>query len=148
MSRYSAGEAAGATIVGTAARPIAGLLMTATVSGVLREVHLFNETVTACTYGLYNFTGGTAGTDVTERKHRRNAPASSCQAKNGWTADATIGEFTGYAFELGAAIGSGGIFTFGDEGLEGELGATSGLGIVLIAGAPASGPRWCLVWDE
>lgn len=144
MARYSAGmTAAGA---GTTVRPILGILSTATISPVLREVALWNTTTTACTYRLVNFTAGTAGTGQTERKHRRNAPAASCLVSGLWTADATIGEDTGYRMVLGAAIGSGAILTFGAEGLEAELGSTSGLGLV-----PVGTGQVCevmMTWDE
>lgn len=144
MARYSAGmTAAGA---GTTVRPIFGILGTATMSPVLREVGLFNTTTTACTYRLVNFTAGTAGTGQTERKHRRNAPAATATTFGLWTADATVGEDTGYRMVLGAAIGSGAILTFGAEGLETELGSTSGLGLV-----PVGTGQVCevyFVWDE
>jgi hypothetical protein len=144
MARYSAGmTAAGA---GVALRPILGILSTATVSPVLREVGLFNTTDTACVYRLVNFTAGTAGTGQTERKHRRNAPPALCLVSGLWAADATIGEDTGYRIYCGAAKGSGGILTFGAEGLEAELGSTSGLGLV-----PVGTGQVCevyFVWDE
>lgn len=144
MGRYSAGmTAAGA---GTSARPILGILSTASVSPVLREVGLFNTTTTACTYRLVNFTGGTPGTGQTERKHRRNSAAATAAVSGLWTADATIGEDTGYRLVVGAAVGAGGILTFGAEGVEAELGATSGLGLV-----PVGTGQVCevyFVWDE
>lgn len=144
MARYSAGmTAAGA---GTATLPILGILSTATVSPVMREVTIFNTTTSAATYRLVNFTGGTAGAAQTERKHRRNAPAATCAVSGLWTVAATIGEDTGYRAVLGAAIGSGAILTFGAEGLEAELGATSGLGLV-----PVGTGQVCEVyftWDE
>lgn len=144
MSRYSAGmTAAGA---GTTVRPIFGLLSTATINPSLREVGLFNTTVVACTYRLVQFTAGTAGTGQTERKHRRDSAAASCLVSGLWTADATIGEDCGYRIVCGAAIGSGGILTFGEAGLEGDLGATAGLGLV-----PVGTGQVCevyFVWDE
>ena len=144
MGRYSAGmTAAGA---GVALRPIIGLLSTATISPQLREVGLFNTTAVACTYRLVNFTGGTAGTGLTERKHRRDSPPALCLASGLWTADATIGEDTGYRMVLGAAIGSAAILTFGDGGVEAELGATSGLGLVPIGTGQVC--EVYLVWDE
>ena len=144
MARYSAGmTAAGA---GVAARPIFGLLSTAAITPVLREVGVFNTTATSCVYRLVNFTAGTAGTGQTERRHRWRSAAADCLAFGLWTADATIGEDTGYRAVLGAAIGSGAILTFGAEGLEGELGATAGLGLV-----PVGTGQVCevyFVWDE
>lgn len=144
MGRYSAGmTAAGA---GTTLRPVLGILSTASISPVLREIAMFNTTAVSCIYRLVNFTGGTAGTGQTERKHRRNAPAAECAVSGLWTADATIGEDTGYRMVLGAAVGSAAILTFGAEGLEAELGATSGLGLV-----PVGTGQVCevyFVWDE
>jgi hypothetical protein len=144
MARYSAGmTAAGA---GTNVRPILGILSTATISPVLREVGVFNTTTTECIYELVNFTAGTAGTGQTERKHRRNAPPALCLVSGLWTADATVGEHTGYRIMCGAAKGSGAILTFGAEGLEAELGATSGLGLI-----PVGTGQVCevyLTWDE
>ena len=136
-----------ATIAGTSVRPIFGLLNTATVSGQLREVGLFNTTATACTYRLVQITGGTAGADQVERRHRRNAPAASCVAKAGWTADVTtVDEDLGYRMVLGAAIGSGAVLTFGGDGVEAGLGTTVGLGLI-----PVGTGQVCevyLVWDE
>jgi hypothetical protein len=130
MSRYGSGmSAAGA---GVALRPIFGILSTAAVTPILREVALFNTSGTACTYRLVNFTGGTAGAGQVERKYRRNAPPAVCLCFGLWVADATIGEDTGYRVTVGAGAGNGAILTFGDEGLEGELGATSGLGLVPV----------------
>lgn len=131
---------------GTTLRPILGILATASISPVLREVGLFNTTATACTYRLVNFTAGTAGTGQVERKHRRNAPGASCLVSGLWTADATIGEDTGFRFVLGAAIGSGCILTMGESGLEAELGATSGLGLVAVGTGQVCEAYF--VWDE
>jgi len=144
MARYSSGmTAAGA---GTTLRPPLGILSTASVSPVLREIHAWNTTAVACEYRLVNFTGGTAGTGQVERRHRRNAPPAVCAVSGLWTADATIGEDTGFRMVLGAAIGSAAILTFGGEGLEAELGATSGLGLVPVGTGQVLSINY--VWDE
>lgn len=144
MARYSSRmTAAGA---GTTVRPIFGLLNTATVSGQLRQLELYNTTATACTYRLVQFTGGTAGGAQVERRQRRNAPAASCTAFGLWTADATIDEDMGYGWTLGAAIGAGVIETFGGDGMEAGLGTTVGIGVV-----PVGTGQVCevtFVWDE
>lgn len=130
MARFSSGmTAAGA---GVALRPILGILGSATMSPVLREIGIYNTTATACTYRLVNFTGGTAGAAQVERKHRRNSPPAVATVFGLWTADATIGEDTGYRAVIGAGAGNGAIITCGDTGLETELGATSGLGLVPV----------------
>lgn len=145
MARYSSGMLADGA--GTTLRPVFALLATATVSGVLRQVEVTNSTDIACTYRLVNFTGGTAGAAQTARRHRRNAPPATCSPRAMWTADvAAIGEDTGYRFRLGAAQGSAWIETFGDEGLEVELGATSGLGLVPVGTGQVVAVNF--VWDE
>jgi hypothetical protein len=146
MGRYSHGMAA--TIVGTNVRPVYGILSTATVTPILRQVEVTNTTNTACVYKLVNLTGGTPGASQAERRYRRNGPPALCDPRAGWTADATIGEDLGYRFNLGAAVGAGVIQPFGAEGLEGELGATAAIGILLVSGAPATGPEVAFTWDE
>lgn len=147
MARYSCGMTA--TIAGVAAtRPIFALLNTASVSGIVREVALWNTTAVACEYRLVRFTGGTAGADQTEAKGRRSAPAASCVAKAGWTADVTsIDEDLGYCMQLGAAIGSSAILAFGGEGLEThDVGTTKGFGIIPIGTGQIC--KVYVAWDE
>jgi len=142
--RYSSGmTAAGA---GTSVRPVFGVLSTATVSGVLREVHLWNTTAVACAYKVVSFTGGTAGGAQVERKARVNGPAALLTAFGLWTADASIVEDCGYRAQLGAAVGSGAILTFGAEGLETALGATAGIGLVPIGTGQVLEVNF--VWEE
>ena len=144
MARYSSGMvAAGA---GTTTLPIFGLLSTATVSCQVREIKLVNTTAVACQYEVVRFTGGTAGAAQTEVKHRPDAPAALGTVFGLWTAAATIVDRTGEIMQLGAAIGSGDIATFGDGGLETALGATAGIGLV-----PIGTGQVCVVkftWDE
>jgi len=144
MARYSAGmPAAGA---GTTLRPILGILSTAAITPVIREVHLWNTTAVACEYRLVNLTGGTPGASIAEHKFRTNAPPALCLVDGLWTADATIDEDTGFSLVLGAQIGAAGILTFGDSGLEGVLGATKALGLVPVGTGQVC--RVGLVWDE
>ncbi|MBA3565273.1 MAG: hypothetical protein H0W31_00270 [Actinobacteria bacterium] len=144
MARYSSGMvAAGA---GVALRPIFGILSTATVSVQVREIKLVNTTAVVCQYEVVRFTGGTAGTGQAEVKHRPDAPTAIGTVFGLWTADATIVDRTGEIMQLGAAIGSGDIATFGDTGLETALGATAGIGLV-----PIGTGQVCVVkvtWDE
>jgi hypothetical protein len=115
------------------------------VTPLLREIQLWNTTATACTYRLVQFTGGTAGGGLAERKHRRNAPDSLVTAFGLWTADATIVEDTGYRIVVGAGAGNAGILTFGGEGLEGDLGATAGLGLVPVGTGQLC--EFVIAWD-
>lgn len=144
MARYSGGGTA--TIAGTTLRPNMALSPTASVTGKIREVAIFNTTAVAATYRLVRFTAGTAGTGLVEAKHDPLAATASCTLLAGWTADATIGDDLGYRAALGAAIGSGAIFTFGDTGLVLPVGTTNGIGFV-----PVGTGQICevyFVWDE
>lgn len=143
MARYTAGgTAAGA---GVALRPVIAVLSAAAVTAIIREVGIFNTTAVACAYKLVRITGGTAGGDLVEAKDRERAPAAECIAKGLWTADATIDEDLGFRLQIGASIGSGGIFTL-PAGLETYVGATKGIGLV-----PIGTGQVCEVymsWDE
>jgi hypothetical protein len=135
------------TIAGTTVRPVFALLNTASVTGILREVSLWNTTNVACEYRLVRFTGGTAGAAQTESKYRRSAPPALLDARAGWTADATIDEDCGYRIYLGAGTGSAAILNFGELGEEThDVGATKGIGLV-----PVGTGQICSVtfaWDE
>jgi hypothetical protein len=70
----------------------------------------------------------------------------TCLAKQLWTAGISSALDTGYRIQIGAAIGSGGILTFGDNGLRCALGATIALAI-----QPIGTGQVCevyFVWDE
>jgi hypothetical protein len=133
-----------ATAAGTATTPIFGLLATASVVPQLREVGLFNSTVTACTYELVSVTGGTPGATVTAYPHRTNQLATpTCLAKQLYTGTSTAVK-TGYRMVLGAAIGSGAILTFGADGVSCAFSAS-------LALIPVGTGQVCevyFVWDE
>ncbi len=145
MARYSAGmTAAGA---GTTVRPIFGVLNTAAVAAQIREISLWNTTVTSCVYELVMITGGTPGATVTAFPHRNDSLATpTCLAKQLWTADGTITSRTGYRAVLGAAIGSAAILTFGLDGIGGTVGATVALALVPIGTGPVC--ELSMTWDE
>lgn len=143
MARYGAGmTAAGA---GTTVRPVLGVLATAAVTPVLREIAMWNTTAVACTYRLVTVTGGTPGATVTAVVQRLGGLATpTCLAKQLWTADATVSGDTGYRIVLGAAIGSAGILSFGGDGLTCALSAA-------LALVPVGTGQVCevyAIWDE
>lgn len=145
MARYSAGMvAAGA---GTTVRPPLAILATAAVRPKLREVGIANTTAVACQYEIVQFTGGTAGATVTAFDHDLGVLATpTCLAKQLWTADMGTVVKTGYIAQLGGAIGSAWVWTFGDNGLSPALGATIGIGIVPIGTGQVLTAY--IVWDE
>ena len=115
MARFSAGVRATA---GTAARPMMSLYSAAASTGFLREVGVFNTTVTAVEIFLTRLSDtGTQGAGLTEARYNPKGPPALCTAFTTHTADATYSEDLGYRAVLGAAIGSGVIWTFGDSGL-------------------------------
>jgi hypothetical protein len=143
MGEYTSG---GTIPAGLALRPPYAILSTATVSPVLREWGLFNSSVTECIYRLVSFTGGTAGATQTARRLRRNAPPALCLPKALYTADITVVEDLGYRIKCGAAHGSGGILTFGGSGIEMEVGATAGIGLVPVGTGQAC--ETYFKWEE
>ncbi len=121
--------------------------------GTLREVGCFNTTTTAVEIFLTRLsTTGTQGAGLTEARYNMKGPPALCTAFTTHTADATYDEDLGYRAVLGAAIGSGVIWTFGDAGLviglpdAVEL-VTNGIGISLENGTGQICQTY-FVWDE
>ncbi len=150
MARYVAGDRCAA---GTAARPMMSIYSGATSTGVLREVGCFNTTATAVEIFLTRLGDtGTQGAGLTETPYNVKGPAAACTAFTAHTADATYTGDLGYRAVLGAAVGSGVIWTFGDTGL--MIGAsdtaeliTLGIGIGLETGTGQICQVY-FVWDE
>jgi hypothetical protein len=132
MARYSI--AGRSTVVGTTLRAIASLYSIASRSGTLREVGVFNTTSTAVAVALCRFTNATGvGTGLTEVLYREEGPAPNCTGFAGHTADGAVGSNIRYA-SLGAAVGSGVIWTFGDTGIVLLPATTNGIGIICPTG--------------
>jgi hypothetical protein len=104
--------------------------------GRLREVGAFNTTSSACAVGLARASAaGTQGAGLTEVNwdHLLNAAAPQLTAFNTHTADATVGAMLRQA-SLGAAIGAGIIWTFGDEGILIPPGTANGIVLLCPTG--------------
>ena len=145
MARYSAGDLCGA---GTTARPIISLFGIAGIGGTVREIGITNTTSTACSYMVCRFTAvGTAGAGLVEGKYDEDSPDASCTAFATHTGDATLGDELGYRAILGAAVGSGVIWTFGDKGLVIPPGTANGIGVILSTGTGQACEAY-IVWDE
>jgi len=150
MARFSAGAR---TTAGTSARPMMSLYSPAASTGTLREVGCFNTTATALEIFLTRLsTTGTQGAGLTESLYNPKGPPALCTAFTTHTADATYTDDLGYRAVLGAAVGSGVIWTFGDAGLvigiadAVEL-VTNGIGISLENGTGQICQTY-FVWDE
>ncbi len=150
MARFSAGVR---TTAGTSVRPMMSIYSDASSTGQLREVGCFNTTATAVEIFLTRLTTtGTQGAGLTESRHNPKGPPALCKAFTTHTADATLGDDLGYRAVLGAAVGSGVIWTFGDSGIQiGEPDAieqvTNGIGIILETGTGQICQTY-FVWDE
>lgn len=121
------------TVVGTTLRAIASVFGLAASGFTLREVGVFNTTTTAVAVSLVRFTNATGvGAGLTEVDHD---PAKVVVATGfaGHTADGAVGSPFRQA-SLGAAIGSGVIWTFGGSGLVSPVGTANGIGIICPTG--------------
>jgi hypothetical protein len=132
--------------VGTTVRAMASVFAIAAVGGKLREVGVFNTTATAVAVALVRFTNATGvGAGLTEVDYDPANPAQ-CTGFAGHTGDGAVGSPFRQA-SLGAAIGSGVIWTFGDSGYLIPVGTANGIGII----CPTGTGQLCdyhMDWDE
>jgi hypothetical protein len=132
--------------VPTAARG-PSLYSTTAVRPRIVEVGVFNTTATACAVGLARATAtGTQGAGLTEVSETDDSHTIVATGFNTHTADATVGACFRQA-SLGAAIGSGVIWTFGEGGVELDKLTTAGLVIVCPTGTGQHLDFW-IAWDE
>ena len=135
-----------ATVVGTTVRAMASLFATASVGAKLRQISVTNTTTTAVAVAVVRFTNATGvGAGLTEANYDPANPAI-CTGFAGHTADGAIGE----VFEqvsLGAAIGAGVFWTWGDSGILIPVGTANGIGIVCPAGTGQI-CDYAFHWDE
>ena len=121
------------TVAGTTLRAVASVFSLAASGFTLREVGVFNTTSTAVAVSLVRFTNATGvGAGLTEVDFD---PAKTVLATAfaGHTADGAVGAAFRQA-SLGAAIGSGVIWTFGDSGIIVPVGTANGIGIICPTG--------------
>lgn len=115
--------------VGTAARG-PSLYATAAVRPQIKQIGVFNTTATACAVAVVRATAtGTQGAALTEVCTSDSSNTIVATAFNTHTADATVGAAIRQA-SLGAAIGSGLIWTFDDGELIIDAAATTA-GVVI-----------------
>lgn len=148
MARFSVG--AKTTGAGSATLPSSALAAPAGSGGVLREVGITNTTATACDVRLVRLTtAGTPGASFgTPGKHDPNSAAAALDAKQAYSSSApTIGDL-GYRASLGAAIGSGFIWTFPGNGLLIPAGTANAIGIIAADGSTLQLLQVYYVWDE
>ena len=144
MARHSAGVL---TTAGTSVRPMMSLFAVAATGGKLVEVGVFNTTATAVAIRLVRLTAaGTPGAGLTESNHDP-AVTSRMTAFTTHTGDATVGDDLGYRAVLGAAVGSGVIWTMSAGGIIIPVGTANGIGLILENGTGQACQAW-FTWDE
>jgi len=145
MPRFSAGVKTGA---GSTTLPLISLYAAAAVGGKIREVGAFNTTTTALDIKLTRLTtAGTQGTALVEAEADPDGAAASCTAVSTHSVAPTLGDDLGYRASLGAAIGSGIIWTFGESGLRIPVGTANGIGLIIENGTGQVLQAY-IVWDE
>jgi len=145
MARYTVSAV---TTAGSTTLPIISLYGGTTVRPRLREIHLFNTTTSAVFLKVVRVsTTGTQGTALTEMPLIPEDPASLAQAFNTHSVAPTITAGDLWRGALGAAIGSGVILTFPDQGLVIPVTANAGIAVVPSTGTGQAVDA-TLVWDE
>lgn len=132
MARFAV--AGRSTIAGTNVRALASLFATAAMQPRVMEIGVFNTTATAVAVGVARFTNATGvGTGLTELPVTDNVQAAVATGFAGHTADGAISGLVRAAV-LGAAVGSGIIWTFAEPGLIVQDGTANGVGITVPTG--------------
>lgn len=145
MARFSI--AGRSTVAGTTLRAVASLFAVASRTLKVREVGVFNTTSTAVAVALVRFTNATGvGAGLTEVAYDEAGPAPNGTGFAGHTADGAVGSPIRYA-PLGAAIGSGVIWTFGDTGIIVAAGTANGIGVICPTGT-GQVLDYYFDWDE
>lgn len=146
MARFAVGGRQ--TAAPTALLPSGSLYAVAAARGMITEIGITNTTAVACVVGLCRMTtAGTQGAALVEAPMDANSVAAQCTGVNSHTSTGPTLTDLGYRFTLGAAVGAGVIWTFGDRGIIIPIGTGNGIGIY----CPTGTGQVCdfyYVWDE
>jgi hypothetical protein len=135
-----------ASAISTAVRG-PSLYATTGVRPVIREIGVFNTTTTGFVAGVVRATAtGTQGAGLTEVCDSDDSHTIIATSFNTHTADATVTAALRQA-SIGAAIGAGVIWTFGDQGLQLDKLTTAGVVINCPTGTGQIFDFY-IVWDE
>lgn len=152
MARFTAG--AKSTVAVNSLMPIISVFPTALVGGAIREIGVFNTTTTAFDIRLVRITaGGTVGAGLTEACITNPGDAANMMSFTTHTGGTPTFTDLGYRASIGAAIGAGVIWTFGDIGMvmPPTAGTLNGVGVVGAQEGAQGTVQICqsyLVWDE
>jgi hypothetical protein len=150
MARFSA--AWRTTGAGSTTLPLAGLMSVATCRPRLVEVGVFNTTATACAVALRRVTAaGTSGATQSVVYESDSSQGALTTPKDTWTVAPTFAAGNLRVASLGAAIGSGVIWTFGGGGGASGLVIPNTTGDGIVLSVLAGTGQICDVsftWDE
>lgn len=136
----------GTSVTWSAVRAAFSLFASASVGAKVREVGVINTTSTALAVALARFTNATGvGASLTEADYDAAQPAQ-CTGFAGHTADGATGQIIRQG-SIGAAIGAGIVWTFGDSGLLIPVGTANGIGLIVPTGSGQVLDYW-MDWDE
>jgi hypothetical protein len=132
MARFAAG---GLTTAGSTTLPVAALVGGTTVLCRIREIGVFNTTATAVALKLVRVTtAGTPGATLAASSLNVDPATSVGVLKNTYSGTAPTTVDLGYRCVLGAAVGSGFVWTFDDFDLTTLIAASSAVGILVENG--------------
>jgi hypothetical protein len=140
---YVAGRASAAA---TATLPAVSLYALTATGAAVREIGITNTTAVAFVATLARVTTtGTQGAGRTEGGYDPSV-VTLCTAFDAHSVLPTLGTIVRQA-SIGAAIGAGMVWTFGDSGLRIPLAATNGIAIICATGTGQVFDFW-IDWDE
>lgn len=133
MSGFVAG---GLTTAGSTTLPVVALVGSASIQCRIREIGVFNTTSTAVALKLCRLTtAGTPGSTLTAAALDPADPVASVGVlKNTYSSTAPTTSDLGFRCVLGAAVGSGFVWTFEDYELNTLVAANAGIGILVENG--------------
>jgi hypothetical protein len=132
MARFVAG---GLTTAGSTTLPLFALVGGTTVVARIREIGVFNTTTTPVALKIVRLTtAGTPGATLAAQASGIDPNAAVATLKNTYSGTAPTLVDLGFRCVLGAAIGSGFVWTFDDWDLTTLLAASSGVGVVVENG--------------
>jgi hypothetical protein len=146
MARYSGGGRS--TSAGSATLPAISLYAGANYDLHVHEIGVWNTTSTAFNVAVRRLTSaGTQGAALDELPWDPDTPAATGTLVNTHTVGPTITAGFYAIGDIGASIGSGIIWTFGDNGLRIPKGTGNGIGILVPNGTGQVCDVY-VVWDE
>jgi len=147
MARYSVGTRS--TGAGSTTLPTGSLYASASVDVYVIEAGCFNTTITACAVAFRRMTtAATQGSGLSEIPWDPDTPAATATAFDTHSSTGPTITAGFYAVAtLGAAAGSGVIWTFGNKGLRLPKATSNGLGFVTSTGTGQI-LDWYIIWDE